>query len=319
MSREVRAGCWRLSSSWSNTDTNAYLSSPRMERLSTLEMGDINPQPLHRWATDINRGYRSSRSFVLSGLQVLNLLSLCVCVCVRGHLHVLTELYGFLPTKVIHAGWIVISELPIICNCLCVPSDGLASHLGHTLTFWPALHGMASFNVFLCSSQKIFGVCIHPKLGGWFAIRALLVFPGLEVGMELQQRPPPDCVPSQESRVELLERFNFHWRDWSYRDIIPVDQCYSEEQQMYFSTPPGQREALLREWGFLQRQDAGHQALKHSPEGDGEGWFIAVFLLHGIRSTLIDKFFFCGYVDLFESFLKMKLLKWTCKLLLLVK
>ncbi|XP_023650301.2 cyanocobalamin reductase / alkylcobalamin dealkylase [Paramormyrops kingsleyae] len=119
--------------------------------------------------------------------------------------------------------------------------------------------------------RKIFGVCIHPRLGGWFAVRALLVFPGLEVGVELQQRPPPDCVPSQESRVELLERFNFHWRDWSYRDIIPADQSYSEEQQMYFSTPPGQREVLLREWGFLQSQDAGLQALDHSPERDGAG------------------------------------------------
>ncbi|XP_048833591.1 cyanocobalamin reductase / alkylcobalamin dealkylase [Brienomyrus brachyistius] len=105
--------------------------------------------------------------------------------------------------------------------------------------------------------RKMFGVCIHPRLGGWFAIRALLVFPGLEVGVELQQRPPPDCVPSQKSRVELLERFNFHWRDWSYRNIIPTSQCYSEEQQMYFSTPPGQREALLRKWGFLESQDTG--------------------------------------------------------------
>ncbi|XP_036378544.1 cyanocobalamin reductase / alkylcobalamin dealkylase [Megalops cyprinoides] len=107
--------------------------------------------------------------------------------------------------------------------------------------------------------KKMFGVCIHPKLGGWFAIRALLVFPGVEVGSELQQRPPPDCVPSQESRVELLERFNFRWQDWTYRDIVPTAECYSQEQKMYFSTPPGQRAALLRQWGFLPGGDTQAQ------------------------------------------------------------
>ncbi|KAJ8279021.1 hypothetical protein COCON_G00060870 [Conger conger] len=108
--------------------------------------------------------------------------------------------------------------------------------------------------------KKMFGVCIHPKLGGWFAIRALLVFPGVVVGEELQQRPPPDCVPSQESRVELLERFNLRWKDGSYRDIVPAAERYSQEQQTYFSTPPGQRMALLRQWGLFSGAGSGTQA-----------------------------------------------------------
>ncbi|MFT7808957.1 methylmalonic aciduria and homocystinuria type C protein [Arapaima gigas] len=99
--------------------------------------------------------------------------------------------------------------------------------------------------------KKMFGVCIHPRFGGWFAIRAVLVFPGVKAGEQLFQKPPPDCVPTQEDRVELLERFNFHWQDWTYRDIIPSVQCYSEEQKTYFSTPPNQRAMLLRDWGFL--------------------------------------------------------------------
>ncbi|XP_035269745.1 cyanocobalamin reductase / alkylcobalamin dealkylase isoform X1 [Anguilla anguilla] len=108
--------------------------------------------------------------------------------------------------------------------------------------------------------KKMFGVCIHPKFGGWFAIRALLVFPGAAVGEELQQRPPPDCVPSQEARVELLERFNFRWQDWSYRDIVPAAERYSQDQRTYFSTPPGQRAALLRQWGLFSAEDSGAQA-----------------------------------------------------------
>ncbi|KAG7316717.1 hypothetical protein KOW79_020258 [Hemibagrus wyckioides] len=100
-------------------------------------------------------------------------------------------------------------------------------------------------------NKKMFGVCIHPRLGGWFAIRALLVLKGVEVGEVLQQVAPPDCVSSQEDRIELLQRFNLCWRDWTYRDIIPTEERYSAQQQEYFITPPDQRGELLKRWGFL--------------------------------------------------------------------
>ncbi|KAM4629076.1 cyanocobalamin reductase / alkylcobalamin dealkylase [Polymixia lowei] len=110
--------------------------------------------------------------------------------------------------------------------------------------------------------KKMFGVCVHPRFGGWFAIRALLVFEGVEVGSELVQPSPPDCVPSREARIQLLEDFNLRWQDWSYRDIVPPVQTYSQKQRDYFSTPPGQRSALLRTWGFLSREDS--QPYPHS-------------------------------------------------------
>ncbi|KAK1795787.1 hypothetical protein P4O66_008957, partial [Electrophorus voltai] len=102
-------------------------------------------------------------------------------------------------------------------------------------------------------SKKMFGVCIHPQLGGWFAIRALLVWTGVEAGEELQQVAPPDCVGSQEARINLLESFNLRWQDWTYRDIIPTKESYSPRQREYFLTPPAQRAALLKKWGFGPR------------------------------------------------------------------
>ncbi|XP_059923305.1 cyanocobalamin reductase / alkylcobalamin dealkylase [Gadus macrocephalus] len=107
--------------------------------------------------------------------------------------------------------------------------------------------------------KKKFGVCIHPRFGGWFAIRALLVFEGVQVGCEVLQRSPPDCVPSREARIQLLEDFNLRWQDWKYRDIIPPVQRYSQRQRDYFSTRPAQRPALLQEWGFLQKEEGGSQ------------------------------------------------------------
>ncbi|KAF7203431.1 cyanocobalamin reductase / alkylcobalamin dealkylase [Nothobranchius furzeri] len=105
------------------------------------------------------------------------------------------------------------------------------------------------------AGKKMFGVCVHPKFGGWFAIRALLVFVDVMVGSELVQPTPPDSVPSREGRIQLLEAFNFHWQDWSYRDIVHPFQTYSEKQKEYFSTLPAQRFALLRSWGFLPIED----------------------------------------------------------------
>ncbi|XP_037530761.1 cyanocobalamin reductase / alkylcobalamin dealkylase [Nematolebias whitei] len=105
------------------------------------------------------------------------------------------------------------------------------------------------------ADKKMFGVCVHPKFGGWFAIRALLVFVDIMVGSELVQPSPPNCVPSREGRIQLLEAFNFHWQDWSFRDVVPPLRTYSEKQKEYFSARPDQRFALLMSWGFLPSED----------------------------------------------------------------
>ncbi|XP_034085721.1 methylmalonic aciduria and homocystinuria type C protein homolog [Gymnodraco acuticeps] len=104
------------------------------------------------------------------------------------------------------------------------------------------------------AEKKMFGVCVHPRFGGWFAIRALLVFGGVTVGSEMVQPPPPDCVPSREGRIQLLEAFNYRWQDWSYRDIVRPVQIYSQKQKDYFATPPAERFALLKTWGFFSRE-----------------------------------------------------------------
>ncbi|XP_054428108.1 cyanocobalamin reductase / alkylcobalamin dealkylase [Pteronotus mesoamericanus] len=93
-------------------------------------------------------------------------------------------------------------------------------------------------------TQHISGVCIHPRFGGWFAIRGVVLLPGVEVP-DLPPTKPLDCVPARADRIALLEGFNFHWRDWAYRDAVTPQERYSEEQKTYFSTPPAQRLALL--------------------------------------------------------------------------
>ena len=88
-------------------------------------------------------------------------------------------------------------------------------------------------------SKNIYGVSVHPQYGGWFAFRGVLVFPDVKVP-NLAQVSPPDCVPTNEMRVDLLRKFNENWQDWSYRDVLnkPIREKYSEEQKIYFGTFP---------------------------------------------------------------------------------
>ncbi|KAM4640630.1 cyanocobalamin reductase / alkylcobalamin dealkylase [Discoglossus pictus] len=98
--------------------------------------------------------------------------------------------------------------------------------------------------------KKMFGVCIHPRFGGWFAIRAVLVFTDV-LAPTLERTLPLDCLPSREQRIQLLELFNFQWQDGKYRDVLPAEEKYSAEQTLYFATPPGERLQLLELWGQL--------------------------------------------------------------------
>ncbi|XP_022109405.1 methylmalonic aciduria and homocystinuria type C protein homolog isoform X2 [Acanthaster planci] len=91
--------------------------------------------------------------------------------------------------------------------------------------------------------KKIFGVSIHPKYGGWFAFRGVLIFPGVQ--LPLVQQDPPDVIKTDEALKDLLDQFNDNWMENKYRDCIEVRERYSPEQIEYFQTPPAQRGKLL--------------------------------------------------------------------------
>lgn len=93
--------------------------------------------------------------------------------------------------------------------------------------------------------QKICGVCIHPQYGGWFALRGVLIFKNLQCPT-LEEKKPIDIVPSREKRIALLEKFNYSWQDWTYRDISNTTAKYSEDQKQYFATLPKDRMELLK-------------------------------------------------------------------------
>ena len=100
------------------------------------------------------------------------------------------------------------------------------------------------------ANTKIYGVSIHKKFGGWFGFRGVVIFKNVQAP-ELKQELPVDVVCEDGKIIELLEKFNYHWKDWSYRDIVPAIVKYSEEQKLYFSTPPAERRKLLEQFMIL--------------------------------------------------------------------
>ena len=92
--------------------------------------------------------------------------------------------------------------------------------------------------------KRIYGVSNHPKYGGWFGFRGALIFKDLLASF-LEYKEPTDFL-TQQQKIELLERFNFNWKDWTFRDVRnDSNEKYSELQQKYFQMKPVERKQLF--------------------------------------------------------------------------
>ncbi|KAF2359873.1 Methylmalonic aciduria and homocystinuria type C family [Trinorchestia longiramus] len=101
-------------------------------------------------------------------------------------------------------------------------------------------------NIPWTSDQKIFPVCLHPRFGGWFALRGVIIFKTVTCHSLARPIPRP-LLQSPEEIVKLLELYNNCWRNNAFRDVIPVQEKYSSTQQKYFATPPAKRIELLKQ------------------------------------------------------------------------
>jgi methylmalonic aciduria homocystinuria type C protein len=98
------------------------------------------------------------------------------------------------------------------------------------------------------------GVCIHPKYGGWFAMRGVLIFKNLTT-LDSVVKEPIDVLNGDETLIHnLLTNFNTDWKNGKYRDIIQVDEKYSHRQMEYFNTDPNKRKDLIFSW-FLNKNN----------------------------------------------------------------
>lgn len=79
----------------------------------------------------------------------------------------------------------------------------------------------------------VFPVAIHPKFGGWFAFRAVLVIQGVRCP-DLPRPAPPSALPNDDAIVQALIKFGDGWLD---RELAgaEVEDKYDAEAIEYFS------------------------------------------------------------------------------------
>lgn len=94
------------------------------------------------------------------------------------------------------------------------------------------------------------GVCLHPRYGGWFAMRGVFFFKDIVLEKdEISLKQVGDPLNGDMTKIlDVLKKFNFNWKDSQYRDVIPVEQSYSHLQRQYFDLEPRCRKNLIKKW-----------------------------------------------------------------------
>jgi len=95
-------------------------------------------------------------------------------------------------------------------------------------------------------SKSALGVSIHPRYGGWFGFRTVIILKSITCPLE--RREPIDLLPEKENQLKLLNSFMYSWQSYEYRDCVKVVEKYSDRAMKYFATKPGERYDLVRQF-----------------------------------------------------------------------
>lgn len=92
--------------------------------------------------------------------------------------------------------------------------------------------------------RNLMGVCLHPKYGGYFSARAVIIT--TEKLCEVVKKPI--CVMDDKRDIsKLLIEMNKNWQAGLWREVHPVDLTYSDQAKVYFNTIPKLRSSLIDE------------------------------------------------------------------------
>ena len=64
--------------------------------------------------------------------------------------------------------------------------------------------------------KKHYPVCHHPVWGGWFALRGVVIFPGVTADIQMVE---PVRMLSDIQAVDMIKLYNECWQDWRWRDV----------------------------------------------------------------------------------------------------
>ncbi|KHN73674.1 MMACHC-like protein [Toxocara canis] len=92
------------------------------------------------------------------------------------------------------------------------------------------------------------GLNLHPKYGGYFTFRGVIIFPDVHLPTDFKEPEPVKTLDTDAKVLEALELFNKYWMDNRYRNCGNPVEKYSALQLKYFSTVRRRRWRLIAHW-----------------------------------------------------------------------
>uniref|UniRef100_A0AC35UE93 Cyanocobalamin reductase (cyanide-eliminating) n=1 Tax=Rhabditophanes sp. KR3021 TaxID=114890 RepID=A0AC35UE93_9BILA len=99
--------------------------------------------------------------------------------------------------------------------------------------------------------KKLIGIAMHPKYGGHFAFRCVILFEKVML-TDLELNSPVKAIEDKEEIARLILSFNDLWRTGDYRNMGETNgnsyaQKYTEIQMKYWNSPPAERYKVILE------------------------------------------------------------------------
>lgn len=91
---------------------------------------------------------------------------------------------------------------------------------------------------------------LHPKYGGYFAYRAVLIFPEVILPPDFKEQRAPMLLTTIEKQDEAVRLYNDHWWEGKFRDCGDPVEKYSPLQLKYFSSLPKDRWDIIKHWFY---------------------------------------------------------------------
>ncbi|TKR77095.1 hypothetical protein L596_018130 [Steinernema carpocapsae] len=98
------------------------------------------------------------------------------------------------------------------------------------------------------SEGKMIGLSLHPRYGGHFAFRGVVIFPEVQLPDSFIVQDPPQILQSDDEIQDAVELFNVHWRDGRFRDCGNPKETYSLRQRNFFAKKPEERWVEIEDW-----------------------------------------------------------------------
>ncbi|VDK45207.1 unnamed protein product [Anisakis simplex] len=135
---------------------------------------------------------------------------------------------SFIPVEVVvlHDSDVQSNRRPVVLMTTCGHVSGAA------FFYRPPEDALRWFDPETKKVKRRMGLSLHPKFGGHFAYRAVLIFPEIHLPADFQENRPVMRLDTIEKQNEAITLFNEHWKDVNSNNILTMEEKETCESAM---------------------------------------------------------------------------------------